>query len=81
MDQFATEIFWLHPNGPASADLQPEVGMKSTRLAQLARAGFPVPAGFCLPAGAYRRHVLTADPPYLQSLLAAQDFARLREWI
>lgn len=93
MDEPAAEIIWLHSHEPAGRsagsaaaarlpfDLEAEMGAKSTRLAQLARAGFPVPAGFCLPAGAYRRHVLAADPPRLQALLASGDFARLREWI
>ena len=34
-----------------------DVGGKAARLAQLSRAGFDVPAGFCVPADAYRAFI------------------------
>lgn len=47
------------------------VGGKGQNLGALARAGFPVPPGFCVTTAAYRRFV--ADCPALPSLLDRLD--------
>ncbi|HEY8377197.1 MAG TPA: PEP/pyruvate-binding domain-containing protein, partial [Nannocystis sp.] len=52
------------------ADL-PRVGGKGANLGALARAGFPVPPGFCVTTDAYRRFV--ADCPQFSALLDRLD--------
>jgi len=44
-------------------DDAPRVGAKALRLAQLARAGLPVPPGFCITAEAYRAFFGANFPP------------------
>ncbi len=46
-------VRWVIPLAEASALGQAEVGAKAVRLAQLTRAGFRVPRGFCLPVACY----------------------------
>ncbi len=41
----------------------PRVGSKALRLAQLARAGLPVPPGFCLTTDAYHAFLEASAPP------------------
>ena len=53
--QLNAPIHWLHHDGAAD---QTQMGSKGARLARLARAGFPVPEGFCLGPGAFRRSLL-----------------------
>ena len=48
-------IHWLHADGTPNPR---EMGGKGARLARLARAGFPVPEGFCLGPAAFRRSLL-----------------------
>jgi pyruvate,water dikinase len=55
-----------------SGDMLAEVGGKAGNLGVLARAGFPVPPGFCLTTEAYRRATAHAG---LQDLLDAPDLA------
>jgi pyruvate,water dikinase len=49
----------------------PEVGGKGANLGELRRAGFPVPAGFCVTTAAYRDFVRTSGE--LDALLDALD--------
>lgn len=46
---------WLIPLSEALAPGESKVGAKAVRLAQLGRAGFRVPRGFCLPVACYER--------------------------
>jgi phosphoenolpyruvate synthase/pyruvate phosphate dikinase len=46
-------VSWLHGPSPAPAE---QIGGKAANLRRLARAGLPVPAGFCLTAAAHERH-------------------------
>ena len=60
--QLSAPIHWLHGEGTPDP-LQ--MGGKGARLARLARAGYPVPEGFCLGPGAFRQSLLrlgVADP-------------------
>ncbi|MEN3344853.1 MAG: rifampicin phosphotransferase, partial [Arthrobacter sp.] len=54
-----------------SQDMLPEVGGKAAKLGELARAGLPVPAGFCLTTLAYRRAMAPAGLEDVQSALIA----------
>jgi phosphohistidine swiveling domain-containing protein len=54
-----------------SQDMLPEVGGKAAKLGELARAGLPVPAGFCLTTLAYRRAVAPAGLEDVHPALAA----------
>src|SRR5215471_9773342 len=49
----------------------PEVGGKGANLGELTRAGFPVPAGFCVTTAAYREFVRTSGE--LDALLDSLD--------
>src|SRR5262249_26314509 len=49
----------------------PDVGGKGANLGELTRAGFPVPAGFCVTTAAYRDFVRTSGE--LDALLDALD--------
>lgn len=71
-------MIWLHQMSPADREL---TGGKAARLGELERAGFRVPRGFCIPAAAYRQHVLEADPRRFKELVEQRDFAQLRAWI
>ena len=55
-------------------DDAPHVGSKALRLAQMARAGLPVPPGFCITTDAYRAFLESHVPPG-----AEPDPAALRE--
>ena len=48
---------WIVPLGEAASCQQDLVGGKAAKLAQLVRAGFPVPNGFCVTTRAYERFV------------------------
>jgi phosphohistidine swiveling domain-containing protein len=54
-----------------SQDMLPEVGGKAAKLGELARAGLPVPAGFCLTTLAYRRATAPAGLEDVQAALTA----------
>ncbi len=66
-------ITWLHADGTPDPR---EMGGKGARLARLARAGLPVPEGFCLGPAAFRRSLLrlgvaadeAVDPSCLEAL-------------
>lgn len=49
----------------------PEVGGKGANLGELARAGFPVPEGFCVTTSAYREFVATSSE--MEELLEELD--------
>jgi phosphohistidine swiveling domain-containing protein len=52
--------------GTVNAQLQPVVGGKAANLGELIRAGFPVPAGFCITTAAYQQvaaHVFDSGAP------------------
>jgi phosphoenolpyruvate synthase/pyruvate phosphate dikinase len=53
------------------ADDLARYGTKARSLAQLAKAGFPVPEAFCIPADAYREHAERAGLTSLVSILRA----------
>ncbi|HEX9086306.1 MAG TPA: PEP/pyruvate-binding domain-containing protein [Arthrobacter sp.] len=53
------------------AELLPDVGGKAANLGELLRAGLPVPAGFCLTTGAYRRATSPAGLDAVHAALAA----------
>jgi phosphohistidine swiveling domain-containing protein len=53
-------VSWVIPLDRVAAQSEPSVGGKAARLARMARAGFRVPPGFCLPATAYERFVKAA---------------------
>jgi pyruvate,water dikinase len=53
------------------AELLPDVGGKAANLGELLRAGLPVPAGFCLTTGAYRRATSPAGLDAVHAGLAA----------
>lgn len=71
-------MIWLHQTGMADRGV---TGGKAARLGELERAGFRVPRGFCIPASAYRQHVLEADPSRFKELVEKGEFAQLRAWI
>jgi phosphohistidine swiveling domain-containing protein len=48
---------WIVPLSEAASCQQDMVGGKAAKLAQLVRAGFPVPNGFCVTTRAYERFV------------------------
>jgi len=51
-----------------------KVGGKAFGLARLIRAGFPVPNGFCVTTGAYRKHLARQNlTQFLKEALAALD--------
>lgn len=52
---------FAHPLDEIDPDSVALVGGKAHNLARLARAGFPVPPGFCLTADAYRHHLAVND--------------------
>ena len=54
-----------------SKDMVPDVGGKAANLGELARAGLPVPAGFCLTTLAYRRAMAPAGLEDVRSALTA----------
>jgi pyruvate,water dikinase len=54
-----------------SKDMVPDVGGKAANLGELARAGLPVPAGFCLTTLAYRRAMAPARLEDVRSALTA----------
>ena len=53
-------VTWVIPLNQVAAGREPSVGGKAARLARMARAGFRVPPGFCLPVSAYDRFVKAA---------------------
>ncbi len=55
-------------------------GSKACRLAKAARAGFFVPAGFCISIEAFRRHIARCLPD-LDGLVDQQDWEALRAGI
>src|SRR5262249_5939742 len=68
----------LGPMGPYTLSLEevdgtrlPDVGGKGANLGELTRAGFPVPAGFCVTTAAYRDFVRASGE--LAALLDALD--------
>ena len=70
------------PFGAIDGSMLPLVGGKAGNLGELVRAGFPVPAGFCVSTAAYE--MVEADAglePTLAALAAAEpeDTARLAE--
>lgn len=54
-----------------SQDMVPAAGGKAANLGELARAGLPVPGGFCLTTHAYRRAMAPAGLEETHSALAA----------
>ncbi len=58
--QLTAPIHWLHADGTPDPS---QMGGKGARLARLARAGFPVPEGFCLGPGAFRQALLRLGVP------------------
>ncbi len=64
-------VVWFHEVG--AGDIE-RVGGKGANLGEMARAGLPVPGGFCVTADAYRRVISEADLwPSIQRLLDAMD--------
>ncbi|WP_345711401.1 PEP/pyruvate-binding domain-containing protein, partial [Kineococcus glutinatus] len=61
---------------PLAAVPAPAAGGKAAVLGELARAGFPVPAGFVVPLGTYRAAAAALDLP---GLLAARGPAAVGE--
>lgn len=57
------------------------VGNKTGRLSELIRAGFAVPAGFCIPQEVYIRHMQGIQDPDLRALIHARAFAGIRSQI
>ncbi|MCU1549384.1 MAG: phosphoenolpyruvate synthase [Arthrobacter sp.] len=55
----------------ASKDMLPDVGGKAANLGELARAGLPVPAGFCLTTRAYRIAMVPAGLEDVHNALTA----------
>ncbi|MCU1531163.1 MAG: phosphoenolpyruvate synthase [Arthrobacter sp.] len=55
----------------ASKDMLPDVGGKGANLGELARAGLPVPAGFCLTTRAYRIAMVPAGLEDVHNALTA----------
>src|SRR6266566_489253 len=74
------EVALVLPLSTLDRTLLPVVGDKAANLGELIRAGFPVPAGFCVTTAAY---ALLNDAARLESLLAelaatrAEDTERL----
>ena len=61
-------ILWLQA---ITAQDSPWVGSKAFNLAEIMRAGLPVPAGFCVTATAYKQYVTSLDlGPRIEGLLA-----------
>jgi pyruvate,water dikinase len=54
-------VRWIIPLAEVTPAIEPTVGGKAARLAQLVRAGFQVPPGFCIPVAGYERFVTEAD--------------------
>src|SRR5215212_8178525 len=70
------------PLNPLDRTLIPLVGGKAAQLGELLRAGFAVPAGFCITTTAYVRVAASAELETLLSALStisATDTARLGE--
>ncbi len=70
------------PLSALDRSMLPVVGGKAANLGELIRAGFPVPAGFCLTTAAYARVCVRAELDAALSDLAAtprDDGARLTE--
>lgn len=59
-----------------AADL-PLVGGKGANLGEMARAGFPVPPGFCVTTAAFRRFLAEVDANWLYGRLESLDVADL----
>jgi phosphohistidine swiveling domain-containing protein len=53
-------VRWVIPLAEVDAAAEPFVGGKAARLAQLLRAGFRTPSGFCIPVAAYDRFLKAA---------------------
>jgi len=53
----ARRLRWVVPLADVDTAAELPVGGKAARLAQLVRAGFRVPPGFCIPVAAYERFV------------------------
>jgi pyruvate,water dikinase len=52
----------------------PQVGGKAANLGEMVKAGFPVPGGFCLTAGAYREMIAYNQfDEYIRSVLRSLD--------
>src|SRR5262245_25340763 len=62
---------YVLPFSDVGADSVALVGGKGANLGEMARAGFPVPAGFCVTTAAYREFV--AASPELDGLLDALE--------
>ena len=56
----ARNVRWIIPLADVTTAVEPSVGGKASRLAQLIRAGFRVPPGFCIPVAGYDRFVKAA---------------------
>src|SRR6516225_11783530 len=62
---------YVLPFSEVDADSVALVGGKAANLGEMARAGFPVPPGFCVTTAAYREFV--AASPELDALLYALE--------
>ncbi|WP_437669167.1 phosphoenolpyruvate synthase [Sorangium sp. So ce131] len=65
---------WTLPFAQVRARDLPQVGGKGANLGELASAGFPVPAGFCVTTGAYARFLeASGDAAWLWAQLDGLD--------
>jgi len=69
---------WIVPLAAAADCEERLVGGKAAKLAQLRRAGFPVPNGFCVTTRAYERFVTETGLAKVVADLAYRWFARNR---
>src|SRR5262252_4439221 len=57
---------------PEAADAA-RFGPKTANLARLGHAGLPIPAGFCIDAGAYRAQVMASGLEHVARLVSSND--------
>src|SRR5262249_61182506 len=69
--------FVIPLSSAAAADVE-RVGPKAANLAALARAGLPMPGGFCLTAEAYRRQIAEIGLSDLVARFGAADLVERR---
>jgi phosphoenolpyruvate synthase/pyruvate phosphate dikinase len=74
------KVRWIIPLAEVTTAIEPTVGGKAARLAQLVRAGFQVPPGFCIPVAGYDRFVKEADLATVVRLALGRKLLEAMRW-